>query len=547
MAASRADTTWRGTRVLGLGLPLGFLAVFFVWPMVALVARGLAPAGGGSAGPAAVDLGRMWRAAVSTVLFASGGTAAAVALGIPAAWALHRVQWRGSGLARAVLSVSFALPTVVVAMAFSALLREAGPLGFLHASHSPFAIVAALAFFNISVVTRVVGESWSNLDERALAAASTLGATPRQAFIHVTLPWIRPALVGAASLVFLYCASSFAIVLILGGARFSTLETEVWLEATQFLNLRGAAALALAQLAIAGLALGLAERARADHAKHRWAGSSGFRRVNQKRTWVRVLAGLALPGALVLTPLVALVARALDTPSGFGVANFRALARAGGTPVFPDGLARTVGYSVQLALLASLVALLLGILFARTLVAAPRSRWADNAAMAPLAVSPVVVGLGILLTLYRPLPGGLDLGNPLILLPAAQAVVALPLVVRSLVPAFSAVDPQLRAVASTLGASPARSWWHIDWPLSRGAIAAALGLAFAVALGEFGATSFLARPDHPTLTTAIVRLLGRPEPQSLDMAFAASVLLGSIIAGMTITADFLRRARSLTR
>jgi thiamine transport system permease protein len=147
------------------------------------------------------------------------------------------------------------------------------------------------------------------------------------------------------------------------------------------------------------------------------------------------------------------------------------------------------------------------------------------------------VGLGILLTLYRPLPGGLNLGDPRILVPAAQAVVGLPLVVRSLTPAMRAIPPHLRAAAATLGATPRQVWRHVDWPLVRRPIGVAVGLAFAVALGEFGATSYVARPDHPTLPTAIFRLLSRPGIENVGMAFAACVLLAAMTAVVVLVSE----------
>src|SRR5690606_38346822 len=114
-------------------------------------------------------------------------------------------------------------------------------------------------------------------------------------------------------------------------------------------------------------------------------------------------------------------------------------------------------------------------------------RWAsslDGLAMGPLGVSAVVIGLGMLLTLNRTI-AGIDLRSSWLLVPLAQAVVALPLAVRILVPAARAVDPRLRAAAATLGASPWRVWRTVDFRLLRGPTALAAGFAFAIAMGEF--------------------------------------------------------------
>ena len=163
--------------------------------------------------------------------------------------------------------------------------------------------------------------------------------------------------------------------------------------------------------------------------------------------------------------------------------------------------------------------------------------------MLPLGVSSVIVGLGVLLTLARPLPWGGGTASPAILIAVAQAVVAFPLVVRSLVPALTSIRPELRASAAVLGASPWRVWRAVEWPLVRRPVGLALGLAVAVSLGEFGATSFLARPDHPTLPTAIFRYLGRPGIDNVGTAFAASVVLAVMTGAVMMMAERFRTGR----
>jgi hypothetical protein len=71
----------------------------------------------------------------------------------------------------------------------------------------------------------------------------------------VTLPALLPAIVSAAAVVFLFCATSFGVVLILGGAQYRTLETEIYLRTENLLDLTGAAALSLVQIAAVVAAL----------------------------------------------------------------------------------------------------------------------------------------------------------------------------------------------------------------------------------------------------------------------------------------------------
>jgi thiamine transport system permease protein len=527
----------RAARWALLAVPLGFLAVVFVWPTAALLGRGFAGSGEDVLGTA-----RTWRAVGTTLGLASAGTALAVALGVPLAWALFRVTWRGQAAVRALASVPFVLPTVVVAVAFSALLRPTGLLGALGADQSLAAIVAALAFFNVSVVMRVVGGTWAGLDPRAAIAARTLGASPRRAFLRVTLPSLVPAIAAAASVVFLFCASSFAIVLVLGGTRINSVETEIWIQVNQFLDLKAAATLALLQVVIVALALGAAEWARSRRDRVASGAADGTRPATRK-DGAPIAAALAGPALLIGLPLAGLLERSLRTRGGWGLAHYAALLRQPPRSVLPVPLWQAAVNSLEAATVAAALAMAAGLALAYALARSRRGRWAAALAMLPLGVSSVIVGLGVLLTLARPLPGGLGVPSPAILIPVAQAVVAFPLVVRSLVPTLTSIQPEIRASAAVLGASPWRLWRAVEWPLVRRPVGLALGLAFAVSLGEFGATNFLARPDHPTLPTAIFRYLGRPGLDNVGTAFAASVVLAAMTGAIMMAAERLRTGR----
>jgi thiamine transport system permease protein len=185
--------------------------------------------------------------------------------------------------------------------------------------------------------------------------------------------------------------------------------------------------------------------------------------------------------------------------------------------------------SLSSAVDATVLSMLLGVCVAVVVSRRPRMPWArrlvaglDGAFMLPLGISAVTVGFGFLITLDRP---PLDLRSSPVLVPIAQAMVALPLVVRTLTPVLRSVDPRLKQAAAALGAGPLRAAWTVEAPIMVRPLLAATGFAFAVALGEFGATAFLARPDRPTVPVLIYDLISRPGADNLGMALAASVLL----------------------
>src|SRR3954464_15574968 len=258
--------TRRYLTVAGLALgPVLVLAVFFVLPVSGMVGRGFVVDGRFDPGGFLDVLGRprTHRVLWFTVWSAGLATLASVLLGLPAAYVLHRLSFPLRGLVRALLLVPFVLPTVVVGVAFRLLIAGSGPLGPLGLDGTPVAIIAGLTFFNVAVVIRAVGATWESLDPRPGEAAAALGATPAQVFRTVTFPALRPALVSAASVVFLFCATSFGVVLTLGGVRYSSVETEIYLLTTQLLDLRAAAALSIVQLLAVTALLVVAGRLRA--------------------------------------------------------------------------------------------------------------------------------------------------------------------------------------------------------------------------------------------------------------------------------------------
>lgn len=533
------------------GVPLAFLGVFFAWPVAEIVGRGFVTDGVLDLSGVGEVLGRprTWRILGQTLTQAALGTAGSLLLGIPGAYLLHRCRFPGRDALRAVVTVPFVLPTVVVGVAFRSLLVDGGMLGGLGLDGTLAAIVLALVFFNYAVVVRTVGGLWERLDPRAEQAARSLGASPWRAFRTVTLPALAPAIASAASLTFLFCATAFGTVLVLGGRRFGTVETEIWVQTTQYLDLRAAAVLSVLQLVVVAGALTAAARARARTERALDLGEPvGTAHPVRWRDPVDVTAvvvtAVTVVGLLAL-PLVNLVVRSLRTPTGWGLDHYAALALPADTlRVTPLAAAVT---SLRVALDATVIALVVGGLVALVVSRRPRRpvlRRAvgglDAVMMLPLGVSAVTVGFGFLVAMDAPFGLDVDLRTSGVLVPVAQAVVAVPLVVRTVLPVLRAVDPRLREVAATLGAPPGRVLRTVDLAMAVRSLGLALGLAFAASLGEFGATSFLARPENPTLPVVVFRLIGRPGAESYGTALAAAVLLAALTAAVVAVCERLR-------
>ncbi|MFC2359460.1 MAG: ABC transporter permease, partial [Actinomyces dentalis] len=481
--------------------------------MATLIGRGLAPDGALDPSGFAEVLARprTWRIIRATLVQAGLATAICVAAGVPGAHVLYRRRFPGRDLLRGLVLVPFVLPSVVVGVAFHALVTTGGPLGGGVLGRSldgtTAIVVAALVFFNYGLVVRTVGTMWSRLDPRAVEAARALGASPWRAWRTVTLPSLAPAIASAASLTFLFCATAYGVVLVLGGPGIGTIETEIYVLTAQYLDLRAAAVLSVLQLAVIAAALWVSERARA-------ASQAALRlRLDVPAPRLRVgdLPALALTLAvalgLLVGPVAVLVARSLRRAGRWTLANYADLGTTGGRNALMVTVWEAAGNSLRVAVVAAGLALMIGTAVSLVVSRRPRSRrlrWGvaalDSVFMLPLGVSAVTVGFGFLITLARP---PLALTSSWWILPLAQAVVAVPLVVRTLLPALRAIDPRQREAAAALGAGPGRVLATVDGPhlLRAGGLAA--GFALATSLGEFGATSFLARPRTPTLPVVL--------------------------------------------
>ncbi|MFF0065517.1 ABC transporter permease [Streptomyces sp. NPDC005279] len=531
--------------------PVVFFAVFFAYPVVAIVGRGLEIDGVWQFGRIGEVLSRpdILRVLWFTTWQALASTALTLLIALPGAYVFARFDFPAKRLLRAVVTVPFVLPTVVVGTAFLALLGRGGLLDELwgvRLDTTVWAILLAHVFFNYAVVVRTVGGLWSQLDPRQEEAARVLGAGRFAAWRRVTLPALGPSVAAAALMVFLFTFTSFGVVQILGGPTFSTVEVEIYRQTAQLLDLSTAAVLTLVQFAAVGAVL----------AVHAWTvrrrettlklvdPAQTARRPRGAGQWALLGGVLATILLLILAPLGVLVERSLDGPGGYGFEYYRALTAldaSGGTFLVPP--IDAVWNSLRYALVATAIALAVGGLAAAALTrkAGRLLRGFDALLMLPLGVSAVTVGFGFLITLDKP---PLDLRASWILVPLAQALVGVPFVVRMMLPVLRAVDGRLREAAAVLGASPLRVWREVDLPLVRRALLIAAGFAFAISLGEFGATVFIARPDNPTLPVAVARLLGRPGELNYGQAMALSTILMVVCAVALLVLERIRPDRS---
>ena len=533
----------RGTAWLFLAPALAFLAVFLAYPLQSILGESFAR--GGGFGPltegtyfAERAWFTLWQALVSAGI--------TLVLAMPVAYVLACYEFRGKALFEALITVPFVLPTIVVAVAFTALL---GPGGLandwlmrlpgideppIQLMNSFWAILIAHVFYNVALAARIISVSWARVDSRLEDAAAMLGASRAGTFWTVTLPLLRTPIIAAGSLVFLFCFTSFGVVLILGGPQYSTIETEIYRETLFLFRLPLAATLALLQLIATFGAMWI------NSALQRSVVQPGAsrRRPNRWTLGRRAFAGLVIAVAALVTivPMAALAERSVHSGAGYTFDYYRSLDdNVRGQVLFVAPI-EAVRNSVTFAVLTMLLAVPLGTLAAHG-VTRLRSAPMEALIQLPLGVSGVTLGLGFLITFDAP-PLNLRASPALVVI--AHSLVAMPFVARTVAAQLRSLDPRLREAASMLGASPLRRFLAVDLALTWRSMAAGAVFAFAISMGEFGATLLIARPEYPTIPLAIFRYLGQPGALNYGQALAMATILMVVTAVGFIVIDRLR-------
>ncbi len=540
MDGNRSALSWLGRNGLIL-LPPAFLLVFFFYPLISLFVVSLTPDG-------VLDLSGFAEIFtddyyIRIFLFTTGqaalSTLLTVGLALPGAYAFARFDFPGKAMLLSVSTLPFVLPTVVVAAAFSALIGERGILP-LNLEGTLTIILIAHVFYNYALALRMISSYWATQSPRIEEAARVLGAHGWRLWWEIRLAAIRPAILASSALIFIFCFTSFGVMLILGGIRFATLEVEIYRQANSLLNLQIAAALSIFQLALMFALMLVYTRLQAQTSTDLQAAQTVARTPKTPREKLFVGSNIALMAVLLFAPLIALLLRSFWSPNGWTLQYYAALStNARGSVLFVPPL-EAVGNSVIYALLTTVLSLILGLIAAYGLARRGRlSTLLDPIYMLPLATSAVTLGFGFIIALDEP-PLNLRTSRALIVI--AHTLVAMPFVVRSVLPALRSISPNVRGAAALLGASPTTILRLIDLPLiGRGLIVGAT-FAFTVSMGEFGASLFVARPETPTMPLVIFRLLGQPGALNYGQALAMSAILMGVCA---ISFVLIERARVL--
>lgn len=491
-----------------------------------------------------------------SLLQAAVSTLASFAIGMPGAYILANYSFPGKRIVRSIGTIPFVLPSILVVLGFVIFYGNNGLLNRIlmtvtGASEPPLrilysfsAIILAHAFFNFPIFMNVVSSFWESMDRRVEDAAMTLGAPRGRVFRTITLPRLIPSIISAATLVFLFCFSSFAIILVLGGGpRYSTLEVEIYRASRSLDTVGHAAALSLMSLVIMMLLLALHSCAQR-HAASREKPAPFTARTTRpatKKGKIALSVYSMLAGVFVLAPMLSIVYRSFRSPisrsggEAFSLRWYRELFRlASSNGLMASGWEAIIN-SLLIATIVALVTVPMAVSIASFLRRKnPAAATLELAAMLPMAVSSVMIGLGYFLIKARLQ----SQGAAYVLVVLAHVIIAIPFVLRTILPEYRRIPLSLPYAAMTLGASPARVFLGLEIPLLRSAMMTGGIFAFAISMGEINATLTLSDSTFATIPLVMYRLIGSYNYQG---ACALGTLLIIVCALVFFVSESLRR------
>jgi len=513
-----------------IAVPLAFLIVFFYVPIASILKTGLWNGGFTLEYIREVLSNDYHRRVIAfTVGQALASTALTLVIGLPGAYLFAKYDFPGKKALKALLTVPFVMPSVMVALGFVLLFGRDGFLtdvlgrnpGILYSWKG---ILLAHAFYNFPIVVRMVSSLWERVNPHYEEAALTLGARGFKLFRRVTLPLISPAIFASAMLTFVFCFLSFSIPLIIGGYQYATIEVDIFTSTMTLLDFKTGAALAAIQIALSMVFMYIYLRSLDAYAKR----EEGSIVRKPRRITLRELAspwglGIILYSVFVLifivSPLLAVVYDSLHFNGSWSIEWYRRVFSPQYNPMFG---VTTLG-SIKNSLLFGFATVLLSV-FVALPVSYALHRWSfrgkrlfDVLVMLPLASSAVTLGLGYIKA-FHSTP---FYYSPWLLI-AAYTVIAYPFVLRSISTSLKKIRANLWEAALTLGAGEWTAFLKVELPLALGGIVVGAIFAFAMSIAELGATYMLAAPKYTTMTLAIYKFMGA---RQFGSASALSVIL----------------------
>ncbi|WP_333898243.1 thiamine/thiamine pyrophosphate ABC transporter permease ThiP [Agrobacterium pusense] len=449
-----------------------------------------------------------------TVYQATLSTLLSIILGLPVALALSRQrEFPGRIWIIRLMAVPMGLPVIVGAFGIITIWGRQGVLNTLlvfAGAEEPFSIyglsgiLIAHVFFNLPLSVRLLLAGLERIPGEYWRMAASLGMGPISVFRFVEWPAVSRLVPGIAGLIFMLCATSFTLVLLLGGGpAATTLEVAIY-QALRFdFDPQRAIALSVLQIVLTAALLGLLACLPSPEAEIASLGRS-VRRFDAGRAAARLWDGLIIVSAVLLIglPLVAIVFSGVQAD----------LPRLITAPVFLRAATTSLGIAAFSAIFVIIVSM--AIIRARQAVSAKRraarplhllSSVLGAGSSLVLLVPPVVLGSGWFL-LLRPF-GDVAVYAP-VLVALINMLMALPLAMRVLEPVVTSHFLRTGRLSASLGLQGLPRLRFADLPVLWRPLAMAFSFAMALSLGDLGAVALFGSENFVTLPWLVYSNMG---------------------------------------
>lgn len=520
-----------------------FMLIIFYIPLSGILVKGVQSENGSFslAGILGIISSSYYRKILIFTLFqALVSTVLSVLIGLPGAWVMSHYSFPGKKLIKAVITIPFILPSILVVLGFVLFFGKNGVLnnalntlgfGDIKILYSFKAIILAHIFYNFPIAIRIISSLWAKIPQSQMMAAQSLGAGKVRVFRTITFHQILPAILTSAMIIFIYCFMSFAIILVLGGGpELTTVEVEVYRLAKVSLDLNRGSSLALIQSSLTLLFMFIyssLEKYKSYEEKLQISTKkpSYTLKLDLKSLFIIVYFILIL--MLIVAPPLSVVFesfkenRSFTAEKQFSLYWYKQIFNPDGKGTYSkialNSLKNSLFYAFSTVLMTVPVSGLVSWVITRKKLRFPAVT--ELFFLLPLGISSVILGLSYM-RLSNMLPATFKGSALLVIL--VHTSISLPLVLKPVLSIFRKVKLSLREAALNLGATGFRAFLDIEFPLIKSGLLTGATFAFAVSIGEMNATLMLSRPGTTTLPIAIYRLIG-------SYKFFGACALGTIL------------------
>lgn len=449
-------------------------------------------------------------------------------LGIPGAYLFARTKLPkvAKSFLKSASMVPFVLPGISMAIGFLLTFGNNGIVNWIlsffnlkiRILYTFTAVLIGHVFYNFPLFIRIVGDAFERIDRNFLEMANIEGASRFKRFWYIELPLIAPAVGAAFSLSYLYCFTSFAVVLILGGIKYSTIEVSIYMYLKVLLDFESALALTLFQMifvtSVSFVFLILSSKSQQ---------SFGEALKEEKPRWSYFY--IAVVGLFVFLPLsMASLGGFLKYGGIFTLENFRNLFSQSAEWIIGANAWSVIIYSVLLSSIVGGCVCILGLVSS---YASIRYRsFLSILTYLPVAISPATMAFGMILF---EAPQAIKLGGIYIL-------ISLPLVHSSLQNVWRSFPKEIEEASKIDGCGSVKRFFKIILPVFKKELLGTFAFCMAIALGEITATIILSEGQLTTLSVATYKLFSTRhigEAQALNSILMWIVLILFFISEQT--------------